>query len=77
MVRYAVSPQHQFAASFWVTENLRSERGVTVSCRSIRLWCREFGLTIDRNLFCWQSQLGDVWQFDGVFNPCRAERRYI
>ena len=75
MRRYAVSTQHQFTASFWLTESLRSERGVTGSCGATRLWCREFGLTIGRNLCCRQVQLGDGWQFGGVFNPSRAERR--
>ena len=70
-------PQHQFTETFWVTETLRSERTVTVSCEAIGSRCRESGLTPGWNLRRRQGRLGNVWQFDEVFNPSRTERRYL
>lgn len=46
-------------------------------CRAIRLWCREFGLALTRNLRRRQGQLGDDWKLDEIFKPGRAQRRYL
>jgi putative transposase len=48
-------------------ENLRAERGITVSCKAIRFRCLKFGPDYARRLRKNQGRLGDNWSVDEVF----------
>ena len=68
---------HRFTLSFRDVEDLRAERGVTVSYEAIRLGCRKFGPSYARNLRHRHGRLGDGRHVDEVFITIRGQRRYL
>lgn len=50
VIRYAVWLYFRFALSFRDVEKLLAQRGIEVSCETIRCWTIKFGPQIARNL---------------------------
>ena len=50
IISHAVWLDHRFCVSFRDTEDLLAQRGITVSCETIRQWCRTFGPAYARTL---------------------------
>ncbi len=67
IIRHVVWLYHRFNLSSRDIEDLMAERGVTVSCESIRLWCIEFGSKYTRRLRRRHQGYGDTFFIDGVF----------
>ena len=70
-------PTHRFGVSFRDVEDLRAQRGLTVSYEAIRLWCLTFGSAYARRLTRRQGRLGDIWHLDEVFVTIQGQRRYL
>jgi len=67
---------HRFTLSFRGIEDLLAERGVIVSCESIRQWCKKFGPGFAKRLRNKKGKLGDTWYADEVFIKINGELRY-
>ncbi|VVT14670.1 hypothetical protein MARINON1_50178 [Marinobacter salarius] len=67
IISYAVWLYYRFSLSHLDIEDLFSERGITVSHESIRLWCNKFGLKYARCLKRKHQGYGDTFFVDEVF----------
>ena len=74
IISHGVWQYHRFALSFRDVEDLLAERGVIVTCETVRQWCRKFGPAYARELKRRQGQLGDIGHLDEVFVRIRGER---
>jgi putative transposase len=54
-----------------------AERGITVSCESIRLWCIKFGPKYARRLPRRHQGYGDTFFIDEVFVKIQGRRHYL
>ena len=77
IISHAVWLYHRFCLSFRDVEDLLAERGVTVSYKTIRQWCRKFGAEYARTLKRRQGRLGDTWHLDELFVNIRGQRQYL
>jgi transposase-like protein len=50
IISHGVWLYHRFCLSFRDVEDLLAEPGITVSCETIRPWCRKFGTRYARRL---------------------------
>jgi putative transposase len=76
VITYSVWRYHRFTLSFRGIEDLLAERGVIVSCESIRQWCKKFGPGFAKRLRNKKGKLGDTWYADEVFIKINGELRY-
>jgi putative transposase len=67
IISYAVWLYYRFNLSHRDIEDLLSERGITVSHESIRLWCIKFGAIYTRRLKRKHRGYGDTFYIDEVF----------
>jgi putative transposase len=67
----------RFCLSFRDVEDLLAERGIEVSCETIRRWCLKFGPRYRRALKRWEGRLGDTWHVDEVFIKIRGRQHYL
>ena len=67
IISYAVCAYHRFCLSFRDVEDLLAERGIIVSYKTIRQWCRKFSPDYARRLKRREGRLGDHWYLDEVF----------
>src|SRR5438045_3955597 len=77
IISYAVWAYHRFCLSFRDVEDLLAERGIIVSCQTIRIWCQKFGAGYARNLKRRQGRLGDTWHLDEVFIRINGQQHYL
>ena len=77
IISHAVWLYHRFGVSFRDVEDLLAQRGITVSCEAIRLWCLTIGSVCARRLKRRQGRLGDIWHLDEVFVTIQGQRRYL
>ncbi len=69
---------HRFCLSFRDVEDLLAERGIVVSCKTIRSWCNKFGPAYARRIKKRRGTPGDTWYMDEVYIvTARGERRYL
>jgi putative transposase len=64
---YAVRLYYRFLLSLRDVEDLLTQRGVVVSCETIRRWCEKFGPGCAAKLKRHQGRLGDIWHLVEVF----------
>jgi putative transposase len=76
-IGHAVWLYHRFGLSFRDTEDLLAERGVTVTCESIRRWCRTFGPRYARALRKRLGRMGDTWHLDELLVTIPGRRQYL
>ncbi len=66
IIAHAVWLYVRFNPSLREVEEVLLERGIDVSCETVRRWTRKFGPQIARNLRRRQARPGDVWHLDEV-----------
>lgn len=66
-ISQAVWPCSRFNLSHCDIEELSAERGITVTCDTIRLWCRRFAPKFARRLQRKHRGCGDTFIIDEVF----------
>ena len=77
IIQYAVWLYYRFTASHRDVEDLLSERGVTVSYETVRLWCKKFGPRYARRLKRKHRGYGDTFFIDEVFVKIRGQQMYL
>ena len=77
IIQYAVWLYHRFNLSHRDIEDLLSERGITVSYESIRLWCNKFGPQYTKRLKCRHQGFGDTFYIDEVFVKIDGKLQYL
>ena len=73
IISYAVWLYYRFNLSHRDIEDLLAERGITVSRKSIRLWCIKFGALFARRLKRKHRGYGDTFFIDEVFVKINAK----
>ena len=77
IIGHAVWLYHRFGLSFRDTEDLLAQRGVTVTYKTIRCWCRTFGPQYARALRRRRGRMGDTWYLDELFVTIQGRRQYL
>lgn len=77
VIGHAVRLHHRFPLSYREVEELLYERGITVSCESIRAWCAAFGPACAGQLRRRQPRPGGRRQLDEVFIKANGKMRYL
>ena len=77
IISYAVLLYYRFNLSHRDIEDLLSQRGITVSRESIRLWCIKFGAIYTRRLKRRQRGYGDTFLIDEVFVKINGKQHYL
>ena len=77
IISYAVWLYYRFNLSHRDIEDLLSQRGITVSRESIRLWCIKFGAIYTRRLKRRQRGYGDTFLIDEVFVKINGKQHYL
>ena len=77
IIQYAVWLYYRFNLSHRDIEDLLDERGIVVSCESIRLWCVKFGQIYARRLQRKHQGYGDTFYIDKVFVKIGGKQHYL
>jgi transposase-like protein len=77
IISHCVWLYHRFPLSFREVEEMRMERGVVVTDKIIRQWCRKFGQTYASGLRCRRPRPGDKWHLDEVFIKIHGKTHYL
>ena len=77
VIQHAVWLYLRFTLSYRDVEELLAERGVEVSYKTIRQWCREFGQSYTNELRRRRPRPGDKWHLDEVFITINGETDYL
>ena len=77
IISYAVWLYYRFNLSHRDIEDLLSERGVTVSYETIRLWCIKFGALYSKRLKRKHRGYGDTFFIDEVFVKINGKQHYL
>ena len=77
IIQYAVWLYFRFNLSHRDIEDLLAQRGIEVSCESIRLWCNKFGPVYARRLRCAHRGYGDTFFIDEVFVKIQGKQQYL
>lgn len=77
IISYAVWIYYRFTLSFRDVEELLAERGIEVSCETIRRWRLKFGPRYRRALIRREGWLGDAWHVDEVFIKIGGQQHYL
>jgi putative transposase len=77
IIRHAVWLYYRFCLSFRDVEDLLAERGVIVSCETIRQWSRKFGAEYARKLKRRERRLGDTWHLHEPFVTIQGKRQSL
>jgi putative transposase len=74
IICHAVWLYVRFPLSHRDVEELLFARGIIVSYKAIRKWCRTFGQAYAYTLRRCHARLGDTWHLDEVFIPINKQR---
>ncbi|MEW2121779.1 IS6 family transposase [Streptomyces sp. NPDC005474] len=77
VISHCVWLYHRFPLSFREVEELMLERGVSVSCETVRRWCGKFGQAYANALRRRQPWPGDKWHLDEVFIKINGDQKYL
>ena len=77
IISYAVWLYYRFNLSHRDIEDLLSQRGITVSYESIRLWCNKFGPKYARRLKRKHRGYGDTFFIDEIFVKIHGKQHYL
>ena len=77
IISYAVWLYYRFNLSHRDIEDLLSQRGITVSYESIRLWCNKFGPKYARRLKRKHRGYGDTFFIDEIFVKINGKQHYL
>jgi putative transposase len=67
----------RFTLSYRDVEELLAERGLEVSCETVRRWVRKFGPAFGRNLRRLRPRPSDVWHLDEMVVSIQGRRLYL
>ena len=67
----------RFPLSLREAEELMLERGIVVSCETVRRWCAKFGPAYAGALRRRQPRTGDKWHLDEVFIKINGRLQYL
>lgn len=76
IIRYAVWLYVRFCVSVRDAEEVLFERGVVVTYKAIRKWCRKFGQQYTNQLRRRRPWPGGIWQMDEVCLTITGARHY-
>jgi putative transposase len=74
VIQHAVWLYLRFTLSYLDVEELFAERGLDISCESVRSWVLKFGPVIARRLRRHRSQPSDRWHLDEMVVRIAGER---
>lgn len=77
IINHAAWLYHVFGLSLRDVELLLSERGIVVSCETVRRWCRKSRESFADRLRRRRSRPGDKWHLDGVFIRTQGVQHYL
>ncbi|WPW27266.1 IS6 family transposase [Streptomyces atratus] len=77
MISHCVWLYFRFPLSYREVEELVLQRGVIVSCETVRRWCRKFGQAYADGLRRRRPRPGDKWHLDEVFIRISGELKYL
>ena len=77
IIQHAVWLYNRFNLSHRDIEDLLAERGIDVSCESVRLWCNKFGPLFSKRLKRKHPGFGDTFFIDEVFVGIKGQRYYL
>jgi putative transposase len=77
IIAHAVWLYYRFHLSLRDVEELLAERGVTVSCETIRAWCAKFGPSYTAGLRRRRARPSDKWHLDEVLLKIKGKRRWL
>jgi putative transposase len=77
IISHAVCLYHRFCLSFPDFEDLLAQRGIIVSYKTIRRWCRKFGAEYAHTLRHRQGRLDDIWYPDEPLVKIQGQRQYL
>ena len=77
IISHCVWLYHRFPLSLRDVQELMLERGVDVSCETIRAWCDRFGQEYANQLRRRGRRPGDKWHLDEVFVQINGAQRYL
>src|SRR5580658_4095571 len=67
IINHAVWLYHVFSLSLRNVELILAERGVVVSCQTVRRWCEKSGQTFANRVRRRRPRHGDKWYLDEMF----------
>jgi putative transposase len=67
----------RFSVSYRDIEELKAERGVTVTYETIRAWCYKFAQDYAKRIRARRGQLGDTWHLDEVYLKIGGRLQYL
>ncbi len=76
IISHAVWLYFRFARSYRDVEEVLAERGVILTYKTIRQWCRTFGQQYADTLRRRRPQPGDTWHLDEVFIAINGVQHY-
>ena len=76
-MRHSIWLCERFTLSYSDVEDLLAERGVDVSCETVRRWFLKFGLAIAANLRRARLRPSDHWHVDEMVIVVRGKRYWL
>ncbi|MEW2491633.1 IS6 family transposase [Streptomyces sp. NPDC048411] len=77
VISHCVWLYFRFPLSYREVEELMLQRGVIVSCETVRRWCAKFGQAYADGLRRRRPRPGDKWHLDEVFIKINGKRQYL
>jgi putative transposase len=77
IISHCVWLYFRFCLSYRDVEELRAERGIILTYKAVRYWCRKFRQAFANQLHRRRPRSGDKWHLDEVFLTIHGERRYL
>ena len=77
IIQHAVWLYYRFPLSYRDVEDLLAERGIDVSCETVRRWALKFGQAYARRLRTTRPRPDVRWHLDEVFVSIASKRMYL
>jgi len=77
VISHCVWLYFRFSVSYHDVEEMMAERGVSVTCETIRTWCERFGRDYIKRIRARRGKLGDTWHLDEVFIKIGGRLQYL
>lgn len=77
VIRLGVWLYYRFTLSMRDVEDLLAERGVDVTCETVRCWANKFGPAIATNIRRRRGRADSVWHLDEMVVRINGQRMYI
>ncbi|MDQ3703457.1 MAG: IS6 family transposase [Chloroflexota bacterium] len=77
IISHAVWLYYRFLLSYRDVEELLAERGIAVTCETVRQWCRKFGQGFADRVRRRRPRPGDKWHLDEMVLKINGQRHYL